>query len=579
MPPKITHEDGFEIWLSHQDEYLIIYDSVGTSDNSQGEAPSTTAHKGTFAGVRNKATVQRKTGTEPLMIQLFIVREFNFFAGNAVEFGLHVVTTDGDKEQPQLDAILKKTHDKKPKDPTGFPWIALQGSEAPKGAVFVSVTRGTSDEVTGLFTALSGKGDEPYIVEVGWRSIEDSTRRRVTRGMQNAFSTPPPVSRKRPAKPTKPKATKSVEQSGGSSSAEGSMEPTGADTSSEQVPPGDKNNNTQPSVEPTVDSQTQAAGDVDSTEDPFLPIRLRDGINLPQSEDAPGSDGAEVFATPPATSIHSDRTPDLDSGTGGVPEGSVIGSTPTLAHETDVVGPGTPDLNPGIGVSQRSVIGSTPTLAHETNDTGTTSLKRSAGDAFESDREKDLIRLAFEVDMAKADLGVDDAKVQEMTDESSPGYFNLLLKKAKSLHGVVDAELELKRTELEGKKDAKYRELKTRKAEAHLAVLEAQESAGALKNRLAFNVEMAQAQLKVAQAKVKQMVHAGREGDDVVYLQAVLSRAQANSGVALAEFELKAAECGDDKDAEYFRLQTRKAEAHRGAIRAKGVLLKAELQR
>lgn len=59
------------------------------------------------------------------MIQLFIVREFDFFAGNAVEFGLHVVTADGDKEQPQLGAILKKTHDKKPKDPTGFTWIAL----------------------------------------------------------------------------------------------------------------------------------------------------------------------------------------------------------------------------------------------------------------------------------------------------------------------------------------------------------------------------------------------------------------------------------------------------------------------
>lgn len=60
----------------------------------------------------------------------------------------------------------------------------------------------------------------------------------------------------------------------------------------------------------------------------------------------------------------------------------------------------------------------------------------------------------------------------------------------------------------------------------------------------------------------------GHEGprDDVQLLQAVLNRAQAHSGVALPEFWLKAAECGDDKDDECFQLQTRKAEAHRDAV-------------
>lgn len=54
--------------------------------------------------------------------------------------------------------------------------------------------------------------------------------------------------------------------------------------------------------------------------------------------------------------------------------------------------------------------------------------------------------------MAKADFDVDDAKVQEMTNRTSPEYFGLTLKKAKSHHAVVDAELELKKAQLEGKR-------------------------------------------------------------------------------------------------------------------------------
>jgi hypothetical protein len=54
-----------------------------------------------------------------------------------------------------------------------------------------------------------------------------------------------------------------------------------------------------------------------------------------------------------------------------------------------------------------------------------------------------------------------------------------------------------------------------------------------------------------------------------------LKRAQANNGVALAKFERKAVECGDDKDAKYFQLQTRKAEARREAVQAqRSILLK-----
>lgn len=174
--------------------------------------------------------------------------------------------------------------------------------------------------------------------------------------------------------------------------------------------------------------------------------------------------------------------------------------------------------------------------------------------------------------VAEGVANVDDAKAQEMTDKSCPRYFVLLLNKAKSHHKVVDTELELKKAQLDGQKDAEYRDLKTRKAEARLAVLEAEESVGAKTDRLALKLEKTQAEFKVARAKMKQMAHGGRT-DDIELLRAMLKQAQANSGVALAEFEIKAAECGDNKDAEYFRLQTRKAEAHREAVQTQRSIL------
>lgn len=539
MPPKIAHEEGFEIWLSHQHEYLTIYDSVDVSDSS--------VHEGHFAGVLNKTFIQRNAGPELIMMQLVILRDFDFLSGDAVQFKLEIVTAKGDKGQVLLDPILRKTHEKKPKDPTGLSWFPVLLSAALRGTVSVSLTRGTEDENTGEFTPLSGEGGEPYIVQIEWRqvesqsSIDDSTKRRVTRGMQKGSATPPPVSRRRPPKTAKLEETRSTEESGDSSSADKSTEPERAETSSEKVPSGNQGNNVEPTVKPTADSNTQAAGDADSSQDPSLPIRLRDEANLPQAEDAPSGEGAEGHTTPPTTFIGSGKTP---TGTGAAPEGSTIGSTPTLAHET--------------------------------NEIAAPSRKRSAGEAFESDRERDLIRLAFEVDMARADFDVDDAKVQEMADSTSSKYFSLLLKRAKSHLDVVDAELRLEKVQLEGKKDAKYRELKTRKAEAHLAVLEVEEKTLEEANRtsLDFKVRKTIAEYGVAKAKVKQMDHGGRR-DDVEYLRAVLKRAQANSGVALAEFERKAAGCGDDKDVEYFQLQTRKAEAHREAVQAqRSVLLK-----
>lgn len=68
MPPKITHNDGFEISLSLQDEWLTIYDSTDASHKNQAESSKPAVHVGNFAGTLNKAIVQRKTSADLLMI-------------------------------------------------------------------------------------------------------------------------------------------------------------------------------------------------------------------------------------------------------------------------------------------------------------------------------------------------------------------------------------------------------------------------------------------------------------------------------------------------------------------------------
>jgi hypothetical protein len=57
------------------------------------------------------------------------------------------------------------------------------------------------------------------------------------------------------------------------------------------------------------------------------------------------------------------------------------------------------------------------------------------------------------------------------------------------------------------------------------------------------------------------------------YLQSSWNKAEAVSNVVDAELELEAAELGDKKDTEYFKLQTSKAEADFEVMEAKEMLM------
>ena len=551
MPPAITHDSGFEIALSHQDELLTIYDSVGVSNNSQGGSSRTIAHVGKFSGISNKAIVRRKTSAELIQLQLLILQDFNFFSGDAVQFGLHVVTANGNQKKEFLDPILKKTHDAERKNPTGISWFPLETSEAPNGTVSISVTRCDRDHQTGACIPLSGEQGVPYVVDVEWRqveepsSIDDDMKRRVTRGMQNGSPAVQAAPRGRPTKVVECKATKKTEHFDGPSKGDASIETTKVETPMEQISPEEHDSDIERNVEPTTNDQQKALGTADLVQESSLASRLGDedrGAILAQLQEAPDDDEAETFTTPPEILFGYGENAGPESDTKNFSQGSVVSSTPTQALEP------------------------------ESNETP--SRKRNADEAFGLDREKEMIRLSFEVELAKAGFDVDDAKAQEMTDTSQPEYFALLLKKAQSNHDVAEAEFALKAAQLDGKKDIEYGELKIRKAEAYLAVLEAEENThiGAEGTSPNFKLRKAYAELEVVEAKAEQTTYKGLE-NNVEDLQMLLKIAQAHSGVASAEFEVKAAECGENKDAAYFRLQTRKAEAHRKAIQAKGRLL------
>jgi hypothetical protein len=69
-----------------------------------------------------------------------------------------------------------------------------------------------------------------------------------------------------------------------------------------------------------------------------------------------------------------------------------------------------------------------------------------------------------------------------------------------------------------------------------------------------------------------------REGE-VQYFKVLLDKAQPGHDIVEAEFELKAASAGENKDNEYFEIKTRKAGAHLMVVKAEGKLMLAtELQ-
>lgn len=87
-----------------------------------------------------------------------------------------------------------------------------------------------------------------------------------------------------------------------------------------------------------------------------------------------------------------------------------------------------------------------------------------------------------------------------------------------------------------------------------------------------FRLREAEARLDVLKAKFEQVANEVGQ-DNIAYHQARFNKAKGVHTALEAELMLKAAVLGDKKDSEYFKLQTRKAEAHLEVVKAEGKLL------
>ena len=107
--------------------------------------------------------------------------------------------------------------------------------------------------------------------------------------------------------------------------------------------------------------------------------------------------------------------------------------------------------------------------------------KRNAAEAFgpeKAEGDKGIKQHQFRLRKAEAKLGVASAKLEQTAsevDQDDIAYLRAVFNKAKAVHNVRKAELELKDAELGDKKDTQYLKLQTRKAKAHLEVVKAEE--------------------------------------------------------------------------------------------------------
>jgi hypothetical protein len=111
-----------------------------------------------------------------------------------------------------------------------------------------------------------------------------------------------------------------------------------------------------------------------------------------------------------------------------------------------------------------------------------TTPKRSADEAFDSKDSNNKNRtdhLQFRLRRAQATLGVADARAVEMHsnfDKNDARRLQAGFDKAKAVHKLVEVQIELKEAEGSSKDEPEFLKLLTRRAEANLALVEAEEN-------------------------------------------------------------------------------------------------------
>jgi hypothetical protein len=515
IPLRWVRDPGLPSWSGQTPRQAVTSGAQDTSEVIE--------HVGDFSGSTCKACVP-KSSSKPLKVGPILEPGFNFLSSNAAIFKLSTTAADG--HMPVVwdsTRILKSDHaTRRRNDSTACDWAKVPTSEDDDGRMIISAIRGNSNGSIADFVPLSGEDGTPYTVEIEWQSLKIvSTKGGRSNRTHERTPTPPAVLTEH-AEPSEVPSNQPVANKAARSRKQNESA---------------KTHPVQRATEP------QASQDNETTSGPTA----RPSARIQADSQASSSGRSGIFTTPPDVFIDFDKTPDR-----------------------------LPDTQNRRGLSE---IGPTPTQARDTPTVERPTLKRSAKAAFGPDDEYDMKRLRFELREAEAVFEVAEAKVEQTAYEQGlddkAGRL-LLLDKAEAYYQVVYAELELKAAGIGDEKDAEYFTISTRKAEAHLAIREAEEKTLA-QSSLDFKLRKAEAKLEVANAKLQQMANEVRDlyGSNVQCLQMLLGKAQAVHDVVEAEFHLKAANVGRDRNGEYFEIKTRKAEAHLMVVEAEGKLMLA----
>jgi hypothetical protein len=401
MSTATLYRNGFEVDFAHKDRYerLAIYDDGGVSSNAQRHAPEATKHTGSFSAVKSKAHILKES-TQLLRARFTLLPGFSFRSGNAVLFGLRIVTPDGGAKDVDFMPILKAEHSRLRRNAsTVFSWAEVPLSQADEGTMSISVTRGNCDTSMATFVPLVGADGTPYTVEVAWRLPGSQMSPEVV-------VTPEVFSREQIAQ----KFATSRKQAE-------SARPTQVQKATEPQRTRGHHGVFGSSTETTVDTQN--------------------------SGQALSSDETEGFGTTPSTV---DKTP---------------GQTPST------VARGRPEI-----------LDSTPTIADNTLTTEPRTSKRRATNTPGPNNERHIKRLRFRLRKAEAVLEVANARTEEtasQVDKADPSYLQTSLSRAEAVYDLVKVELELRTAEGSDEKSTEFLRILTRKAEAYLVVVEAEE--------------------------------------------------------------------------------------------------------
>jgi hypothetical protein len=204
MPLSVRHRDRFQIELSHSGKTKVLptYDKPAVSNGARDNTSQVIEHaEGGFSDPTCKAYIA-KTLPTPLKVSPILEPGFDFLSGNAVLFELSTVAAGG-RMSKVLDfgRILKSNHQiRRPKDSTVCFWTKVPTSEAGDGTMVISVIRGNSNGMEDHFVPLSDEERKPYVVEIEWQSLASvSSGEKNAMGVQSdavngTISTPPAAS-------------------------------------------------------------------------------------------------------------------------------------------------------------------------------------------------------------------------------------------------------------------------------------------------------------------------------------------------------------------------------------------------